>query len=174
MLEEEAKLNKFLFENAENSTCVLPEELKGVNLEVALQECYERMDIIGVSSAPHRARRILSGLGFSPSMLDKPTNKLSGGWAMRAALAAAVFVKPNLLLLDEPTNHLDLHALVWLETWLANHFGGIAVIVSHDRFFLNAICTDIIELRSTLAGQKSNSLEQYSGDYATYEVIQML
>ena len=102
--------------------------------------------------------------------MDKPTNKLSGGWAMRAALAAAVFVKPNLLLLDEPTNHLDLHALVWLETWLTNHFGGITVIVSHDRFFLDATCTDMLELRSTLAGQKANTLEHYSGDYATYEV----
>jgi ATPase subunit of ABC transporter with duplicated ATPase domains len=88
---------------------------------------------------------------------------------MRAALGAALFVKPNLLLLDEPTNHLDLHALVWLENWLGLNFDGIAIIVSHDQYFLNSVCTDVLELRSTLAGQSRTSLEHYSGDYQTYQ-----
>lgn len=87
---------------------------------------------------------------------------------MRAALGAALFVKPNLLLLDEPTNHLDLHALCWLEKWLTQGYQGIAVIVSHDQHFLDEVCTDVLELRSTLAGQKSSSLTHYSGDYMTY------
>lgn len=69
----------------------------------------------------------------------------------------------------QPTNHLDLHALVWLETWLTQHFDGMVIVVSHDRFFLNNICTDILELRSLLGGQKKSSLEHYNGDYATYE-----
>ena len=59
------------------------------------------MDAIGVSTAETRARKILSGLGFSKPMQEKPTNNLSGGWAMRAALGAAIFVNPDLLLLDE-------------------------------------------------------------------------
>jgi ATPase subunit of ABC transporter with duplicated ATPase domains len=88
---------------------------------------------------------------------------------MRAALGAALFIRPSLLLLDEPTNHLDLHALVWLENWLLHNFDGMCIVVSHDSYFLNNICTDIIELRSILAGQKKNSLEQYNGDYNTFK-----
>ena len=53
---------------------------------------------------------------------------------------------------DEPTNHLDLHALVWLENWLSLNFDGMAIVVSHDQYFLNSVCTDVLELRSTLAG----------------------
>lgn len=56
---------------------------------------------------------------------------------------------------DEPTNHLDLHALVWLENWLSLNFDGMAIVVSHDQYFLNAVCTDVLELRSTLAGPYS-------------------
>tara|TARA_B110000090_G_C12963216_1_gene285888 strand:+ start:86 stop:304 length:219 start_codon:yes stop_codon:yes gene_type:complete len=70
------------------------------------------MEVTGVRTASQRAEKILTGLGFDKDMMTRPTAGLSGGWAMRAALAAALFVSPNLLLLDEPTNHLDLHALV--------------------------------------------------------------
>lgn len=119
LLEEEQKLNMYLHgaddntEEADEGTTkrgirpVLPPELKGVNLEVALQEVYERMDAIGVPTAELRARKILEGLGFSNEMMERPTNSLSGGWAMRAALAAALFVKPNLLLLDEVRTTTD-------------------------------------------------------------------
>lgn len=167
LLEEEALINSHLNGIATNP---LPESLQGVNLEIAIQEVYERMQMIGVATAPQRAMKILLGLGFDESMLHKPTNKLSGGWAMRAALGAAVFANPNLLLLDEPTNHLDLHALVWLEDWILNHYQGIVIIVSHDRFFLTNVCTDILELRSILGGQKKNSLTSYVMDYKSYEI----
>ena len=167
LLEDEARLNSYLHGSAEDQK--LPEDLKGVNLEMALQETYERMDLIGVHTAEVRAKKILLGLGFTPSLLARPTSDLSGGWAMRAALGAAIFVKPNLLLLDEPTNHLDLHALVWLEHWLNNDFDGMALIVSHDTYFLNSVCTDVLELRSVLAGASKSSLECYTGDYSTYQ-----
>ena len=75
--------------------------LDGVNIELALAEVYERMEAIGVRSAEQRACAILRGLNFTDTMMRCPTNSLSGGWAMRAALAAALFVKPDLLLLDE-------------------------------------------------------------------------
>ena len=104
LLEDEARLMAFIHDP--ESAGPLPADLIGVNLEVALNECFERMDAIGVSSAETRARKILSGLGFDVKMQDKSTLELSGGWCMRAALGAALFVKPNMLLLDEPTNHL--------------------------------------------------------------------
>lgn len=170
LLEDEARLMMFIHDP--DSAGPLPADLVGVNLEVALAECFERMDAIGVSSAESRAVKILSGLGFDEKMMhDKPTSTLSGGWVMRAALGAALFVKPNLLLLDEPTNHLDLHALIWLEAYLKETFNGIAVVVSHDKHFLDDICTDIIELRSLLGGQKKTSLEQYNGDYSTFAAV---
>ncbi len=71
----------------------------------------------------------------------------------------------------QPTNHLDLHALLWLQSWINNEFSGIALIVSHDECFLNEICTDILELRSVLGGQKKGSLTHFSGDYNSYQQI---
>lgn len=70
----------------------------------------------------------------------------------------------------QPTNHLDLHALVWLENWLVTSFEGMALIVSHDSYFLNAVCTDVLELRSILGGHKKGELTHYSGDYRSYQV----
>jgi len=107
LLEDEARLTQFL--HLEDGS-KLPEDLVGVNIELALTECYERMEAIGVSTAEVRAQKILSGLGFDAAMMTSPTSGLSGGWAMRAALAAALFVKPNLLLLDEvsPCSSLPL------------------------------------------------------------------
>ena len=109
LLEDEARLTQFLHMGTEedaatskSSVAALPPDLVGVNIELALTECYERQDAIGVSTAEMRALKILSGLGFSEDWAkNRPTSTLSGGWAMRAALAAALFVKPNLLLLDE-------------------------------------------------------------------------
>ncbi len=62
-----------------------------------------------------------------------------------------------------------MHALVWLEHWLVNYFRGIVLVVSHDQVFLDSICTDILELKSTLAGQSKSALTHYSGDYSTYQ-----
>ena len=86
LLEEEARLSLYLHDDEKATP--LPPDLKNVNIELALTECYERMDAIGVSTAEQRARKILIGLGFAAdgSMMDRPTSELSGGWAMRAAL----------------------------------------------------------------------------------------
>jgi len=185
LLEEEQRLSSFLVSTRKTPAFIsyfflfslfqhgssdepIPVDLKSVNLELALAEVYERMDAIGVTSAELRAKKILTGLGFDEAMMERPTDNLSGGWAMRAALGAAIFVRPSLLLLDEPTNHLDLHALVWLEKWLTETYQGITIVVSHDQSFLNEICTDVLELRSTLAGQKKSSLTHYSGDYQMF------
>jgi ATP-binding cassette subfamily F protein 3 len=94
------------------------------------------------------ARRVLGGLGFSPADQDRPLSEFSGGWRMRAALAALLLTDPTLLFLDEPTNHLDLPAMEWLEDYLEDFHGGL-VIVSHDRVFLDRVTNTIVELDRT-------------------------
>jgi ATP-binding cassette subfamily F protein 3 len=93
------------------------------------------------------ARRVLSGLGFSTKDQDRPLAEFSGGWRMRAGLAALLLTDPTLLFLDEPTNHLDLPALEWLEDYLDDFHGGL-VVVSHDRVFLDRVATEIRELQA--------------------------
>lgn len=104
-----------------------------------------------------RARTILAGLGFKEGDAEKPAKSFSGGWIMRAHLARLLVSEPALLLLDEPTNHLDLEALLWFQDYLTRYPGGLLVI-SHDRAFLNALCTGMLELRA-------GTLHYYHGNY---------
>ena len=107
-----------------------------------------------------RARKILDGLGFKPGDADKLAKTFSGGWVMRAHLARLLVAEPALLLLDEPTNHLDLEALLWFQDYLTRYPGGL-VVISHDRAFLNALCTGMLELRA-------GSLHYYHGNYDNF------
>jgi len=104
-----------------------------------------------------RAKRILAGLGFREEDHERPAKTFSGGWVMRAHLARLLVSEPDLLLLDEPTNHLDLSALLWFQDHLSRYTGGL-IIISHDRAFLNALCTGIIELRNL-------TLYRWTGNY---------
>jgi ATP-binding cassette subfamily F protein 3 len=103
---------------------------------------------------------VLQGLGFKPSDFERPTETFSGGWQMRLALAKLLLGQPNLLLLDEPTNHLDLEARNWLEEYL-NAYPYAVILVSHDRFFLDAVVTRIADL--TL-----RTLTDYHTNYSGY------
>jgi ATP-binding cassette subfamily F protein 3 len=103
---------------------------------------------------------VLDGLGFKRSDFERPTESFSGGWQMRIALAKLLLGQPNLLLLDEPTNHLDLEARNWLEEYL-NGYPHAVILVSHDRFFLDAVVTRIADL--TL-----RTLTDYHTNYSGY------
>ena len=103
---------------------------------------------------------VLNGLGFKPAQYDQYVDSLSGGEQTRLCLARLLLQKPDLLLLDEPTNHLDMETLQWLENYLAAYKGSVLVI-SHDRYFLDHVCTGIVEI---LMG----SSEQYNGNYTRY------
>ena len=107
-----------------------------------------------------RAKKILAGLGFKEGDADKLAKTFSGGWVMRAHLARLLVAEPALLLLDEPTNHLDLEALLWFQDYLTRYPGGL-VVISHDRAFLNALCTGMLELRG-------GRLHYYHGNYDSF------
>src|SRR3954464_11398800 len=107
-----------------------------------------------------KAATVLQGLGFKTSDFDRPTETFSGGWQMRIALAKLLLGEPGLLLLDEPTNHLDLEARNWLEQYL-NAYPHAVILVSHDRFFLDAVVTRIADL--TL-----RTLTDYHTNYSGY------
>ena len=126
----------------------------------ALQQCMETLDLLEASTAESRAVRILAGLNFTKEMLHVPTKRLSGGWRQRVALAKGLYLEPQLLLLDEPTNHLDLESVLWLENFLSE-YSSTLVIVSHDRNFLNNVCTDIMHLNR-------QKLTYYRGDYENF------
>src|SRR5262245_45839894 len=103
---------------------------------------------------------VLQGLGFRTADSERRTGTFSGGWQMRLALAKLLLKQPNLLLLDEPTNHLDLEARNWLEEYLVAYSHAV-ILVSHDRFFLDAVVTRIADL--TL-----RTLTDYVGNYSDY------
>lgn len=126
-----------------------------------LQHVYDELRAIGADAAEPKARRILSGLGFTIGMMDRPTKSLSGGWRMRVSLARALFLEPTFLMLDEPTNHLDLNAVIWLDNYL-QQWKKTLLIVSHDQSFLDNVCTDIIHL-------DQQKLFYYRGNYAAFK-----
>jgi ATP-binding cassette subfamily F protein 3 len=126
-----------------------------------IAEIQLRLTDIDAHSAEARAATILVGLGFAHADLARPCSAFSGGWRMRAALAAALFAAPDVLLLDEPTNYLDLEGAIWLEGALRRH-PGAALVVSHDRDLLNASVTQIVHLRD-------GKLFAYPGGYDAFE-----
>jgi ATP-binding cassette subfamily F protein 3 len=140
-----------LLEEAE--TCTDPDRLGDV---------HERLLAIDAYSAPARAAKILSGLGFDEEMQRRPLDSFSGGWKMRVALGALLFSEPDILLLDEPSNHLDLEATLWLENFLKS-YPATLLIISHERDLLNNVVDHILHLQG-------GKLTIYSGGYDAFEI----
>jgi len=146
-------------------------ELRG--LQSALNEAETRNDgeaighlhaelaHIDAYTAEARASKLLAGLGFAPEAMSRPVSSFSGGWRMRLNLAQALMCRSDLLLLDEPTNHLDLETVLWLEEWL-QAYPGTLLVISHDRDFLDSVCTHIAEVAN-------QDITLYTGNYSAYE-----
>ena len=126
-----------------------------------LADIYQRLADMDAYAAPAKAATLLTGLGFKDHQLTEPFSSFSGGWRMRVALAAALFVEPEILLLDEPTNHLDLEAIMWLEAYLAA-YPHTLMIISHDRELLNKSVDHVIHV-------DKKQLTLYTGNYDTFE-----
>lgn len=120
----------------------------------------ERLDMIGAGNVEGEIEKILFGLGFSRSDLDRNIQEFSGGWKMRVELAKILLQKPNTLLLDEPTNHLDIESIQWLEDFLTMYPGAV-ILVSHDKAFLDKVTNRTIEI--TLG-----KIEDYKAPYSKY------
>jgi ATP-binding cassette subfamily F protein 3 len=130
---------------------------------ILLATLHSQLDNIEGYTANSRASQLLSGLGFSSADEQRTLNEYSGGWRMRLNLAKALMCRSDLLLLDEPTNHLDLDTIIWLETWLLAYQGTL-LLISHDRDFLNNICTHIAHL-------ENQKIQLYTGNYSAFERI---
>ncbi|MEA1939681.1 MAG: ATP-binding cassette domain-containing protein [Candidatus Caldatribacteriota bacterium] len=107
-----------------------------------------------------QAKKVLKGLGFQEKDFSRSCSEFSGGWKMRIILASLLLSSPDILLLDEPTNHLDTESLEWLENWLMKYSGTI-ITVSHDRYFLDKLVTQIAEL-------DHQKLTIYKGNFSWY------
>ena len=120
----------------------------------------DRFSTLGGYSLENEAKRILAGLGFSDADFDRQTETFSGGWLMRIALAKLLVAVPDLLMLDEPTNHLDVESVEWLERFLHSYDGAL-LLISHDRDFINALATRVVEIDDA-------SLTSYTGNYEDF------
>ncbi|WP_287605225.1 ATP-binding cassette domain-containing protein [Thiothrix sp.] len=127
-----------------------------------LGELYTKLEAIDGYTTESRAATLLHGLGFKPEEIRNPVSSFSGGWRMRLNLVQALMCRSDLLLLDEPTNHLDLDAVIWLQDWLKSYRGTL-LLISHDREFLDAICTQIAHI-------EQGRITLYTGNYSTFEV----
>lgn len=148
------------------------DEISAETLEAETQEAIDmladlqlRIEPSRMSEIEARAKKILAGLGFTETYMEKPVKSLSGGWRMRAALATALLQETDILILDEPTNFLDLLGIIWLQRHLESLQDApeppTLILVSHDRAFIS-LCTDLVILRD-------KQLEYFHGDLPAYE-----
>jgi len=127
-----------------------------------MSDLQAKLEMAGASTIEVKAERMISAMGFAPSDADLPVSAFSGGWKMRIGLGKCLLQEPQVLLLDEPTNHMDLESTEWLENYLIERTEKLAiVVVSHDREFLDRVCTKIVET-------EFGKTYSYKGNYRSY------
>ena len=161
LLREQEELERKLEEVDDNNIALLEE------IAMRLGEVSEEVEAMNAESVEGKATEILKGLQFTKEMIHSPTETLSGGWRVRLALARALFLPSDILLLDEASNHLDMWGVQWLTKYLtqANKAHKVVVVVSHDRAFLDSICTDIMVI-------EHGKLKTFPGSWSDYEFRQ--
>ncbi len=133
------------------------------DLVTELAEATERFQLLGGNKAQAEAERILSGLGFKSSDMNRLTDEFSGGWKMRVELAKILLRRPDYILLDEPTNHLDIESIVWLENFIKDYSGAV-IIISHDKTFLDNTTNRTVEI-------EMGKVYDYKASYSKYKVM---
>ena len=127
-----------------------------------MAELQTELDTNDATGVERKVDKILGAMGFTPEDHSLPVSAFSGGWKMRIGLGKILLQEPQVLLLDEPTNHMDLESVEWLERYLIEQTSSLAlVIVSHDREFLDRVCTKIVETEQGVANS-------YNGNYRTF------
>lgn len=132
----------------------------GPEVEEQMTRCTDVIDAMDAYNMDTQIKKVLNGMGFPADTWSKKAGVLSGGEQTRLRLARLLLERPDILILDEPTNHLDLETMEWLESYLKTYRGAV-LVVSHDRYFLDAVCTRIWEL----AGK---TILTYKGNYSAY------
>ncbi len=125
-----------------------------------MSELAERLHTLESDTMQSQAEKVLAGLGFKPSDMNRQSTEFSGGWQMRIELAKMLLRAPDMLLLDEPTNHLDIESILWLESFLKG-YKGMAVIISHDKQFLDNVTNRTVEVILS-------RLQDYKAPYSKY------
>ena len=138
----------------------LAKEPDNVSVQEEIAQCNAVIDAMDAYQMDTQIKKVLNGMGFPAETWAKQAGVLSGGEQTRLRLARLLLERPDLLILDEPTNHLDIETMDWLENYLKAYRGAV-LVVSHDRYFLDAVCTKIWELRG-------KTINTYRGNYSAY------
>ena len=161
-LQEVYTVREQLAEISAKMASTAPDSPAYLELTNAYEELSNQYAALDGYHADVRIQTVLNGLGFGKFRLDGKISTLSGGEKIRFAMAKVLLQNPELLILDEPTNHLDFSMLTWLEEYLTAYKGAV-VVVSHDRYFLNRVASDICEL-------ERGTLYRYKGGYSAFLV----
>lgn len=130
------------------------------NLLIEFSAVNDRFQMLGGGASEAQAEKVLRGLGFKPTDMDRLTDEFSGGWQMRVELAKMLLQHPDYLLLDEPTNHLDIESIIWLERFLKDYLGAV-IVISHDKQFLDNVTSRTTEV-------ELGKLYDYKAAYSKY------
>jgi ATP-binding cassette, subfamily F, member 3 len=158
--EDILEVQRELSEAQSNLTLLNPETAEYAETVEIFGELQHKLEDLDAFRMKSKVEQVLMGLGFTVKDLSRMTEEFSGGWQMRIELAKLLLREPSVLLLDEPTNHLDLETLQWLEEYLRTYNGAV-VLVSHDRAFLDNLCSRTLAL-------SLGKMEQYAGNYSFY------